>query len=436
MLLACAANAAALDWRTPFSEPQDSAAAAARSDEYAWRLFVALDWPADPVTRSADPSARFGAGAVVWETWQNAADVYLPGGATPSEWRDGHAAQRAGARPDAGRTVPAGESAAHRFETRSLKDLPNARHIVGGRMVPLEDQVASARRLTEIRMNRTTFEFIRAQGLYFVEGQMRAYARAGATGRPLSFPLGAKEIKAKWRMITPRERTRYHTVRVTLADGSSRLYGLTALHIASKDLPHWFWATFEQVDNPTLADNEGWQLPSRDRFACGSERPDCGRAPAGIGLEGTVWQYYRLRGTLTDYVDSAGRPQLLANSELESGMQRSASCITCHARSALAVSGGEPRRLAVFARAEAAPAPGNATLGDATLGDATLGDATLGNPAPPDPLTRRGYVGEPRAEWFGGAGDALAPFRQLDFVWSLAKAQWREPPASRPGGSE
>lgn len=380
LALAAAAHAAdALDWRQPWIAPRDRAAAATDSDEYAWRLFVALDWPAERKGRGADRHASFGADRpVVWERWQNVADIYLEGGRDPGPW--------AAALPP--------ETAGHRFESSSLKDLPNLRHVVAGVMVPVVDALESARRLTEIRMNRPSFEFIRARGLFNVEGQLRALA----VGEAVSFPYGACDVKAKWRPIGESERARYHTTLVTLSDGTQRLYGLTALHIASKDLPSWLWATFEHVDNPALADNEGWQLPSRDRFACGKDAPDCGRAPPGIGLEGTVWQYYRLRGTLSGYTDAQGEPQLLANSELERGMQRSSSCITCHSRAAIGVAAsGRPVRLPVFASRGGSPA------------------------APPE---RRGFIGAPT--WLGSATQADgARFAPLDFVWSMAAAQGR-----------
>ena len=364
-----------------WSEPHDTAAASERSDEYAWRLFVALNWPADPATRLPDTRAHLGEGRpVVWETWRSAGSVYLDHGADPGPWLPARAEERL---PD------------RRFESVSAKDLPNLRHIVGGVMVPVGGPLLESRRLTEIRMNRATFEFVRARELYNIEGQLRAYAAADGT----TFPYGAKEIKAKWRPIREDERSRYHTLEVPLADGTRRLYGLTGLHIASKDLPTWFWATFEQVDNPSLPDNEGWRLPSRDRFACGEEKPDCNRAPAGIGLEGTVWQYYRLRGTLTRYTDARGEPQRLANSELEAGMQDSASCVTCHSRAAIAVARGAPVRLGIFdTRESVSPEPG---------------------------LRRRGFIGRPEATWFE---PAVGPrFRSLDFVWSLSKAQAAHP---------
>jgi hypothetical protein len=373
----------AVDWSQPWREPQDSTAAADRADEYAWRLFVALNWPADEMARAADSAARFGADRpVVWETWAGAGAVYLEQGMDPGPWVSGRRARPL--------------RAERRFETFALQDLLKVRHIVGGAMVPLTDPLMTARRLTEIRMNRGTFEYIRARELYNLEGQLRAYAESSE----VSFPYGAKEIKAKWRPIAASESSRYHTTRVTFADGTKRLYGLTGLHIASKDLPHWFWATFEQVDNPMLTDSEGWQLPSKDRFSCHSQPADCNRAPTGIGLEGTVWQYYRLRGTLTKFVDADGKAQLLANSELETGLQKSASCITCHARSTIGVVAGSPARLPIF-------------------------DSGQGG-AEPDARARRGFSGLPLPEWYEGpsSGSQRHPvFQSLDFVWSLSNAK-------------
>jgi hypothetical protein len=426
--------ATALDWPTPWIESHNSGQAATNPDEYAWRLFIALNWPANTTTRQADPTATLGADKpVVWETWQNATEVYLDDGQDPGPWRTGRAGTTdrslstarhrptptaaaeltvLSAPPDP--TIPTASTAATalttvtaappanetRFETFSLKDITNARHIVGGKMVPLTNPTANSRRLTELRMNRVAFDYIRAHELYNLDGQLRMVA----AGRRVNFPPTATEIKASWRPIRDAERTRYHTLEVRFADGTQRLYGLTALHIVAKDSPQWFWATFEHVDNPTRPDADGWQLPSSDRFSCRGESADCNRAPAGIGLEGTIWQNYRLRGTLTHFVDTANRPLLLANSELEAGMQRSSSCITCHARSSLALVAGTPTRLPIF---------------DTSV---VAGDL-------PATSERRGYTGLPLAEWFEDVGHTGQPlFKQLDFVWSLSKARPRRPP--------
>ena len=385
LLLSATTQAVALDWRKPWNPPQNPAAAATESDEYAWRLFVALSWPVNERGKP-DPSAPLGANQpVVWQTWLHAGDVFLETGADPGPWSSEH------------KPLPL----ERRFETLSHKERPNLRHIVGGVMVPLADPIAAARRLTEIRFNRPSFEFIRARELYNVEGQVRAYS----AGRTVSFPYGARQVNAKWRPITESERSRYYTMQVTLADGTQRLYGLTGLHIASKDLSNWFWATFEQVDNPTLTDNEGWELPSRDSFACGNQPGDCNQAPSGIGLENTVWRFYRLRGTLTQYTNAQGQPLRLANSELESGMQGSSSCITCHARAAMAATRGGIERLPIFD---------------------TRDDRAN------QPPQRLGFVGSPDPTWFEPSGAGGPHFQQLDFVWSLAQAQRKSVPAAAP----
>jgi hypothetical protein len=384
--VAAAADAvpdATLDWGHPWLQPHDARAAAAASDEYAWRLFVALNWPADARSRTADARATLEMNRpTVWEAWENTATIFRDDGADPGPWR--------------GAMTPAGLADPARFETVSLKDRPNLRHIVRGQMVPLADPVSGARRLTEIRMNLVAYDYIRAHELYNLDGQMKALAEH----RSVSFPAATTEVKAKWRPIAAADRSRYHTVEVRQADGTTRLYGLTALHVVTKDLPSWFWATFEHLDNPRLADADGWQLPSSDHFACARSLPDCNRMPIGIGIENSVWQFYRLRGTLTRYVDADGQPLRLANSELEAGLQATASCMTCHARASIGAAAGAPVRLPIFDDASAAP-----------------GD---------DPSRRVGFLGLPQADWFTGArgtGGSTPTYQQLDFVWSLSKAQ-------------
>jgi cytochrome c peroxidase len=330
------------------AESQSASEAAQHSDEYAWQVFTALNKP-----------------SVAWETWPSANDIFRSDGSDPGPWKITQ-------QPSA---IPVGSS---RFEAFSARELPNLHRVENGKMVAVKDPLASATHLTEIHMNQAGYDYIRARTLYNVAGQLRA--------RVVSFPAATQEVKAKWRVITEAERGRYYTMTVKLSDGTERLYGLSALHLVTKDLPTWFWATFEHVDNPQLPGSDGWQAPSRDTFACGDAQPACNRAPRGIGLEGTIWENYRLRGTLTSFVDAAGKPNLLANSELEAGMQPTASCITCHSRAGIGAVAGQPVRLPIF-------------------------DTSTGEP-------KRGFVGEPRPEWF-----ADGRIRSLDFIWSMAKAR-------------
>jgi hypothetical protein len=398
--LLAARPAAALDWREPWVPLHDGAQALSSSDEYAWRLFVALNWPADAKARAADRHGRFGEDRpVVWETWRNTSDVFLENGADPGPW-DGAPPDVAppDVAPPDGAPRESGVASERRFESLSPADFSNLRHIVGGVMVPVEEPLLRAARLIEVRMNRASFEYVRAHELYNLDGQLQAVREH----LHVQFPQGSIQVKASWRPIDAEQKSRYHTLTVRLGDGATRLYGLTALNIASKDLPNWFWASFEHVDNATRTDGDGWQAASRDAFACRNASPDCNRAPAGVGLEATVWQHYRLRGTLTSYLDDSGAPRLLGNSELEAGLQRTASCMTCHSRSSLGFIDGRPVRLSVFDKR--ADTPGN------------------------EALARRGYVGLPNPAWFDGADGERASYRPLDFVWSLSQARPKAAP--------
>ena len=348
------AETAPVSWAAPSRFIHDPKAAVESSAEYAWRAFVAVNWPADVRARSADPRRQLGSGgATVWETWENVKDVFLLGGRDPGPWRVGAA--------------PPAAAAATRFDTGLLQASVPARRVVKGVMVTF-NPVADAGHLNETRLNRQAFEYIRTHELFNVQGQVAAYE----SGRKPSFPADSVEVKAQWRPIDSEQRARYHTTWITLDDGTLRLYGLTALHIASKDLGNWFWATFEHVDNGTGGST----------------------APAAAHIEGTVWQNYRLRGTMARPVGPDGQPILLANSQLEAGIEHSASCITCHSRASIGVVNGVPTRLSILDEG-AAPAAGDVS---------------------------RGYVGLPRPEWFG------ATYLPLDFVWSLTKAQPRSSP--------
>src|ERR1700741_3558574 len=65
-------------------EPQDSAMAANDPDCYAWRLFVALNWPANQSQCAADQTRKLGdPGVTVWESWRSKYETYLDKAAEP-----------------------------------------------------------------------------------------------------------------------------------------------------------------------------------------------------------------------------------------------------------------------------------------------------------------------------------------------------------------
>ena len=73
----------------PMIMPADADEAVRDPDRFAWRVFRALNWPANVDRREADATAAFGTpGPVVWETWALASEVYLDEGRRPPAWDD------------------------------------------------------------------------------------------------------------------------------------------------------------------------------------------------------------------------------------------------------------------------------------------------------------------------------------------------------------
>lgn len=289
-------------------DPAKAAEIRLNPDRYAWKVFTAIN----------KAQSRPGNNNTVWENWIDSGLVYGD--------------------PNQAPTWPSHGNAPIKYDLK-LTRTPGSTEIV--EMTRDQQETAALpgtprpdSKLEEIRMNRPTFDYIVRNQLWYLEGQRAA----AATGFDLSFPPESIEVKAVWKVIGAKDRARYHTQR-TLSDGDSFVdYGLVALHITTRDVPNWFWATFEHVDNP----RRGKDLPSRDRFGLTGTRPSPALLAmfkrAGLGPE---WTHYRLEGAQVDFVDRSGKPILVGNSEIEGNVDlnrngmRTSSCITCHARSAL-----------------------------------------------------------------------------------------------------
>jgi hypothetical protein len=306
-------------------------------DSFAWALFQELN---------AD--AGLNDGRVVWETWKSAnndTDIFLLNGGEPPPWR-----------------APSASTAIKTLSQEPLQE--GLRRREAGLPEPQFDPNVGEG--NEVRLNRSAFEFVLTNELYHQAGQVKALTQA----LPVEFPIEAREIKAQWRRLTPQQDpARYHTAAIA-RNGVAETWGLTSLHITTKDLPNWFWATFEHIDNP---DREA-EVPSRDRAGLPS------------ALKGTKWEHYALRGTQVDFTTARGVPTILASSQIERRFQRTSSCITCHARATIAA---DSTRLRVFR-------------------------------GPND-----GFVGTPDPNWFLSGPDGSQKFFQMDFVWSLVRARRR-----------
>lgn len=143
------------------------------------------------------------------------------------------------------------------------------------------------------------------------------------------FPTDAMEVKAYWIEIDEDVKKRYHWQKV-----GQTYFGLISFSITSRALPHWFWTTFEHVDNPhrciapdtCLADASSGGLVSAGLAA------NIRELLRNNGLKESGWLNYRLIDTQSTFTDQDELPTLLANSIFESSLVKrtsnTSSCIT------------------------------------------------------------------------------------------------------------
>jgi hypothetical protein len=290
-------------------------------NKHAWDLFLLLNHPAaDPVKGRGLPdlSKKIGApGSVtVWETWRLArTEVFLTDDKKPPNWDD--------LTLPGSPTDPANHGKVPEPNKPDLLKAPVAArqgpHVL---FDPPDGIFQGHGGFGETRMNRAAYEFILREHLYSAAGAMD-YAKAFlAKQKPaVTFPPDAIEIKVAWRELTPAEMTSGADKNFYVASLAGKTYGLVTLHIITKEVPNWFWATFHHVSNP----------------ASGKEIPDTFGRPAA--LNGTVWQNYVLGGVQTEFITTTGTKILLSDAFLEKGFE-SSSCITCHANATIGPPGG------------------------------------------------------------------------------------------------
>jgi hypothetical protein len=316
---------------------------------HAWDLFSKLN-----ASVPNDPEGR-----VLWETWMLGRVVFADPNKAPV-WNP---------------TAPAARARAT-FEAVPLQQLIREQRRQGGMpgvIQPQFDPAVGAN--NETRMNKATFDFIVKNDLYYAQG-IEAFA---TSGKRFDFPRDAMEVKAQWRPITAAQAARFHTAKVKGINGQEELWGLTAMHVTTKELPNWFWATFEHKDN---AEHEG-------------VLPDVKPQKQPASFQGTKWENYVLRGTQLEFTDSIGRPTRLASSQIEDGFQQTSSCISCHALASVNPQQGTGNRINFL---EFFDQNGN------------------------------GFVGVPDKQKFLVPGtENQMRYTQLDFVWSFFRAKRRVP---------
>lgn len=347
-------------------------------DDFSWRSFIALMWPAKAGERGVpDTSRTIGevTGPRVWETWKAAYETVPSKGSIPGDWGsfDGETpcAQIANAGSGNARVF----ASFTRFGDISEADFGT----LAGPVVSQNSRYVHY----EIKVNKEEYEFIRSKKLY------DRSVIDGLTS-PLSFTNGSIEIKAAWREFSADEpesiRSRYYRTQAFVKNYQTQLcdkreLGLIGFHIVQKTplRPQWVWSSFEHVDNvPAI----GQSLVGVGKFSLNDptkpQALDPAIAPNAVdentylnsvgapflppfqvirqlpihfqttdrntryqsALKGTVWANYMLVVTQwpTDPAVSAkGAPfptkrdgLSMSNTTMETYFQNSSSCMSCH----------------------------------------------------------------------------------------------------------
>ena len=282
-------------------------------DQQAWTLFL---------TVNADAKTA-GNNNALFETWARDGETFVPN----PVW------------PTSPTPVAAGERALALVLQRNRPGGPTPLVVPGGNATE------------ETRRNKPDFDFIVANNLFKVSGLKAAFT----ANKPLVFPVDSIEVKANWVEVsalrnfngftgTPEEAAKiYH---VNSAGGKQ--YALVAMHVISKLVPNWTWATFEHKDNPGRCDVIGCKdsfgaqpavTPPLSPVESQQHYADCVKPPALTALFANAhldpaYANYCLKASQSDFTDPTGLAVRVGNSVTENGFVAQASCMTCHGRAA------------------------------------------------------------------------------------------------------
>ncbi|MFY9972147.1 MAG: hypothetical protein WAK41_22340 [Roseiarcus sp.] len=223
---------------------------------FAWRAFVALNWPSqseanergvpDRAKSLGDPGKR------VWETFKSDHELFEVGDdgrrVAPSPWASYD-----------GRNPCGVDSRMKTIATFApFADFNQPSFAVGEPANPLVAQNGAYTRY-EIHFNEPEFSTLAASG--WSQGR-----NLPDETHPAHFPVGSIAVKAAWRPLseadTPAVRARYYVESAEIVDVAKTLaagrivctkaeVALVGLHIVikTKSRAQWVWSTFEHVDN-------------------------------------------------------------------------------------------------------------------------------------------------------------------------------------------
>jgi hypothetical protein len=222
-----------------------------------WLTFLALNSPVDGRTPIGRGTGLRGDATTVWETYKQVSDVMLNDGSEPRSW--GEPA-----------SIPK-ECESVAGKDRILIQVSEETHIQHFKSGPLIDQNGNYVLFITL-MNKTMYDYIRANQLYSRKGQTNFphgidfpvgdNGPRGAPASAFSQVVGAIMIRASLKVLAGDDRPdEFHTIDALIytANDNSRneatclpmKLGLVGLHFSHKvaDRRQWIWSTFEHVNN-------------------------------------------------------------------------------------------------------------------------------------------------------------------------------------------
>jgi hypothetical protein len=340
-------------------------------DDYSWKTFIAMVWPARPAQRGTPDAAKHVgdiSGPVVFETLKQDWEIFQLDGAPPSSnWGDFGHSPCPNVAVGFGDLVLASFSKFGNLGQAGFGDLVHALPAQNGTWV----RYATG-------FNEVEFSQISSAKFY-----LRSNLPAGG----VTFSEGALDVKSSWiEMTNIPHSERYYTRQAWIKDPVSGncssaplTVGLVGVHIVQKtpSRPQWIWSTFEHIDNvpprdegspaPPFTFNKGDGTPMPGSDTNGGFPPADWMKPALYNVDrilpvnastqatnnvyrkklaGTVWQNYQLvmtqwplvpnspatPGTIRNTFPGQGATSAFTNTTLETWDQRDAKtgCMNCH----------------------------------------------------------------------------------------------------------
>jgi hypothetical protein len=250
-------------------------------DDFAWRSFLALVWPAQQGQRGRpDSSLRLDAPqrGVVFETLKAEWEVFQKDGHEPKSWNE------------YGGTLPCEIPGELTFGDMILAAFAKFDSVLQAKAVAFSGALVSQNG----KYVRYSSGFNEELFRHIADGKLFIAKNLHDNFTP--FPPESVRVKAAWIEMEGIEKPeRFHTRQAWLLDRATnrceqKQVGLVGLHIVVKtpSIPQWIWATFEHVDNVpgphaskpfTFNKGDGKPMPDKNPIACDPAHP-CPTTPA------------------------------------------------------------------------------------------------------------------------------------------------------------